>query len=297
MDLRQLRYFVAVAELQNVHRASERLHVAPSGLSRGIRELEDSLGMTLFQRDKRRLRLSDAGTAFLPHAQSILLQVDLSEQFAGRFTKGHVGTLKFGLQEIAGRHRVIPQSFQQFRRQFPDVDIRLSIMTTIEQVEAISSNEIDAGFFYIAEKHPEFKYLDVDVDNWLLAAPRSHPVAKKAGLHLRDLTNESFVFIPRPIAPILFDRLMAVCAKASLVPRIVQEAKGEATLLDLVAVGMGLSFVTSTAIGHAPADVVLREVAGLSLPLTMTLAWRKDNASPALRLFLEVFQALLKKRP
>jgi len=294
MELRQLRYFVAVAETENLQLAAERLHLAPSALSRRIHDLELSLGVALFVRERRGMRLSPAGQAFLPDAQEILKCVSISHARIHRFASGHMGTLRIGMQEITGRHRLIPETFRLFRRTYPNIDLKLTQMTTLEQEKALVARELDVGFFYVKEANPLFKSIEIDVDDWLLALPKGHALLKKTKLKLRDFREEPFVWIPRAMAPVLFDRLMAACERGGLAPRIVQEAKSEAMVLDLVAVGMGITFVTATASGYGPRDVVFRKVSDFSLPLSLNLVWRYDNESPVLALFVQAMRDVVK---
>ncbi len=294
MELRQLRYFVAVAETENFHRASERLNLVPSALSRQIQDLEAELGVALFDRERRRVRLSAAGKSFLDSARQLLGAADLAKERVGLVARGHVGTLRIGLQEITGRHRDVPKSFHLFRTRYPDVALQLSPLTSVEQAEAIAAGELDAGFFYVKTANPAFETLDIDVDDWVLALPKRHRLAKKPGLRLRDLGDEPFVWIPRAYSPVLYDRLMATCEKAGFAPRIVQEAKHESLLLNLVAVGMGLTFVTATARGYGPGDVVFRTLPDFSMPMTLNLVWRRSNESAVLARFVETFAGLKK---
>lgn len=292
MELRQLRYFVAVAETENFHRASERLNLVPSALSRQIRELETELGVALFERERRRVRLSAAGKSFLESARHLLGAADVARERVGLVARGHVGTLRIGLQEITGRHRDVPRSFHLFRTRYPDVELQLAPMTSVEQAAAIAAGELDAGFFYVKTTNPAFEVLDIDVDDWVLALPKRHRLARKPGLRLRDLRDEPFIWVPRSYAPMLYDRLMATCEKGGLVPRIVQEVKHQSLMLNLVAVGMGLTFVIATARGYGPGDVTFRKLADFSMPMTLNLVWRRDNDSAVLARFVETFAEL-----
>ena len=298
MELRHLRYFVAVGEEQHYGRAAQRLHVAQPALSRQIQDLEREIGFQLFQRLPRGVRLSTAGAAFLEDARRILQQVDEAARRARRVAAGLVGTLRVGFSESASWHGVVPGLFRQFRRNQPDAELQLDPMNSLEQMEAVRSGELDAGFvFNMPESDPELEQLQVAAQKLVLAVPKEHPLSRMKSLRLRDLTEADFVWFPRRRSPAFYDRLLRACSRGGLErPRIVQEAVNEATMLSLVACRLGLAFVTDATRWRCPRDVVLRRVADLHLPITFSLVWRKDNPSPLLARFVSDVRQLPQAR-
>lgn len=289
MELRHLRYFVAVGEEQHYGRGAQRLRVAQPALSRQIQDLEEEVGFKLFDRLSRGVKLSTAGKLFLEEARRILQQVDDATKRAKRVASGQSGTLRAGFIESMSWHGVVPDSFRQFRERQPDAELQIEPLSSLEQIQAVRSGRLDAGFlFTIANIERELAQLDIALVNLMLAVPRGHPLAKSKALRLRDLSSASFIWFPRRESPLFYDRLMHACFRGGLKsPRIVQEGLNEATILSLVSCGLGVAFVSSATRWRCPESVVLVSVADLKLPLPFALVWRKDNDSPLLARFVE----------
>jgi len=293
MELRHLRYFVAVGEEQHYGRAAQRLRVAQPALSRQIQDLESEIGFQLFDRLPRGVRLSAAGRTFLADARLILQQVSDAAIRAGRVARGLAGTLRVGFTESASWHGVVPDSFRQFREAQPDAELQLSPLLSLDQMQAVRSARLDAGFvFNMPKTDPELDQVQVASQKLVLAVPKGHPLTRPKSLRLRDLADSDFVWFPRRQSPAYYDRLMQACSRGGLkTPRIVQEAADQATLLALVACRLGVAFVSDATRWRCPRDVLLRPVVDLNLPIAFSLIWRKDNASPLLARFVaEVLQ-------
>jgi DNA-binding transcriptional LysR family regulator len=294
MELRHLRYFVAVGEEQHYGRAAQRLRVAQPALSRQIQDLEREIGFELFERLPRGVKLSAAGKLFLEDARRILQDVSEAVARAARVGLGFSGTLRVGFTENASWRGVVPESFRRFRELRPDAELQVEPSPSLEQLEAIRSGRLDAGFvFNMPKTDPELELLPVAVQHIELAAPRRHPLTKLKRLRLRDLIKATFVWFPRRASPALYDRLMHECFRGGLKsPRIVQEGLDEATILSLVATGLGVGWVLGTARWRCPKSVVIMPVIDLNLPLPLALAWKRDNTSPLLASFIGEVQRL-----
>jgi DNA-binding transcriptional LysR family regulator len=294
MELRHLRYFVAVGEEQHYGRAARSLRVAQPALSRQIQDLEKEIGFQLFERLPRGVKLSAAGHLFLQDARRILVEVNEAAARAGRVALGHAGTLRVGFTENASWRGAVPESFRRFRELHPDAELQLQPSSSLEQLEAIRSGRLDAGFvFNMPKADPELNRLPVAVQHIELAAPKGHPFTKLKKLRLRDLADSTFVWFPRRESPALYDRLLRECFRGGLkAPRIVQEGINEATILSLVATGLGVGWVLGTARWRCPTSVVIMPVADLDMPQPLALAWRKDNASPLLAGFVDEVERL-----
>jgi DNA-binding transcriptional LysR family regulator len=288
MELRHLRYFVAVGEEQHYGRAAERLHVAQPALSRQIQDLEQEIGVTLFDRLPRGVRLSAAGGSFLDDARRILQQVNEAAMRAGRVARGQSGTLRVGFTESASWHGVVPDSLRHFRAMQPEAELQLCPSASLEQMDAVRSGRLDAGFvFSMPKSDSDLDQLLVAVHYLVLAAPKGHPLTRIRKLRLRQLNDMPFVWFPRRQSPAYYDRLMQTCFRGGLkTPNIVQEAVDQATMLSLVSCRLGVAFVSEPTRWRRPAGVVLLPVEDLNLPLPLSLIWRKDNASPLLARFL-----------
>ena len=288
MELRHLRYFVAVGEEQHYGRAAERLHVAQPALSRQIQDLEEEIGVKLFERLPRGVKISAAGVSFLDDTRRILQQLNEATVRAGRVARGQSGTLRVGFVESASWHGVVPDSFRKFRARQPDAELQLYPSASLEQIDAVRSGRLDAGFvFSMSKADPDLDQLPVAIHHLVLAVPKGHPLTKVRKLRLRDMSDSAFVWFPRRQSPAYYDRLMQECSRGGLrTPQIVQEAVDQATILSLVSCRLGVAFVSEATRWRCPADVILLPVADLNLPLPFSLVWRKDNTSPLLAKFV-----------
>ena len=294
MELRHLRYFVAVGEEEHYGRAARRLRVAQPALSRQIQDLEEEIGFKLFERLPRGVKLNAAGKVFLEDARRILQDVNEAAARAARVARGQSGTLRVGFTENASWRGVVPDSFRRFRELQPDAELQLQPAASLEQLEAIRSGRLDAGFVnFMPKADPELDRLPVAIQHVELAAPKGHPLTKLKKLRLRDLTEAPFVWFPRWASPAFYDRLMHECYRGGLKsPRIVQEGLNEATILSLVSAGLGLGWVLGTARWRCPETVVILSVVDLNMPMPLALAWRRDNTSPLLANFTADVQRL-----
>ena len=288
MELRHLRYFVAIGEEQHYGRAAHRLRVAQPALSRQIQDLEEEVGFKLFERLPRGVKLSVAGKLFLEDARRILQEISEAAVRAGRVASGRSGTLRIGFTENSSWRGVVPDSFRRFREQQPDAELQLQPEASLVQLEAIRSGRLDAGFVnFMPKSDPELNQLLVARQHVELAAPRSHPLTRLKKVRLRDLMEALFIWFPRRSNPAFYDQLMLKCYRGGLKsPRIVQEGVNEPTILSLVSTGMGVGWVLATARWRCPESVVILPVVDLNMPLTLALVWRKDNTSPLLANFI-----------
>ena len=294
MELRHLRYFVAIGEEENYRRAAHRLHVAQTALSTQIQDMEAELGFKLFDRLPRGVKLSAAGRLFLEDARRILQQVSEAAASAARVARGQSGTLRVGFTENASWRGIVPESLRRFRERQPDAELQLTPATSLEQLEAIRSGRLDAGFvFNMPKGDAELDYLPVAMQHVELAVPKGHALAKVKKLRLRDLVGASFVWFPRRESPAFYDRLMHECYRGGLKsPRILQEGLNEATILSLVSHGMGVGWVNGTARWRCPETVVIVSVVDLDMPLPLALVSGKDNLSPLLKRFVDDVRSL-----
>jgi DNA-binding transcriptional LysR family regulator len=294
MELRHLRYFVAVGEEQHYGRAARTLRVAQPALSRQIQDLEEEVGFQLFERLSRGVKLSVAGALFLDDARRILQEVSEAVLRAGRVATGRSGMLRVGFTENSSWRGVVPDSFRRFRDQRPDAELQLQPDASLAQIDAIRSGRLDAGFVNFMPKFDsELDQLLVAEQHVELAVPKAHPLTKFKRLRLRDLNDVSFVWFPRRANQAFYDQMMRKCYSGGLKsPRIVQEGVNEPTILSLVSTGMGVGWVLATARWRCPDSVVIMPVLDLNMPLHLALVWRKDNASPLLANFVAAVRSL-----
>jgi len=288
MYLRRLKYFVAAAEEENFHRAAERLHLAQPALSKQIALLEEELGCALFSRHRGRVYLTEVGRVFLADTRRILHELDVAVERAREAKAGQLGVLDVGIRETAGRSPIVSTAFSHFRRTYPAVELRLHQMTSPAQCAALEAGDLDVGFIYLSPIHDRnLNRFEIATDHFYLALPSTHALARKRQIHLRDLEQEQFIWLARSRKAYYSDALLRTCIDGGLVPRIIQEVDGESTALNLVAVGLGVSFIVGPSTIPALPDIVFKRVVELSTELQLALVWPNGVDSPVIANFVE----------
>jgi DNA-binding transcriptional LysR family regulator len=235
MELRHLRYFVAVAEELNVRQAAKRLHVSQPPLSRQIHDLEDELETKLFDRSKQKLALTPAGECFLREARQILSHVQRAAQLAQATSRGEAGQLSIAIFPPIGG-LFLPPAIRAFRKRFPVVDLTILNLLPHEQIAALMDRRIDMGFvpLPVVELNPAIEFEPVREVELMVALPPGHRLAKQHRLTLRKLAHEPFVMLSRSSAVLLHDWVSSLCREAGFEPQVVKLADGPTSILELV---------------------------------------------------------------
>jgi len=299
MELRHLRYFVAVAEELHFGRAAERLHIAQPPLSRQIRDLEREVGTPLFERVARGVELTAAGHAFLPEARLTLAQAERARRTAQRAARGEIGRLRVGFVEAATYSAILPDVLGFFRMHLPDIGVSLFEMDTFQQAEALRDERIDLGILHSppADADRWLRLEPVYADPMVAALPQTHRLVGRTRPALGDLAAESFVLFPRHVAPVLYDDIIARCRSVGFSPRVVQEAAGWHTLAGLVGAGVGVAFVPRSLAQLQRPGVTYRPVRGLSVEMGMSAVWKQGEKSPVRERFVTALRAVARARP
>jgi DNA-binding transcriptional LysR family regulator len=295
MELRHLRYFVAVAEELHFGRAAQRLNIAQPPLSRQIRDLERELEVPLFERVARGVQLTAGGRAFLPQARLTLALAERAKRAAQRAAQGEVGRLRVGFVDAATSSDVLPDVLGFFRMHLPQIGVSLFEMDSAQQEDALREGRIDVG---IMQRPP------ADADRWLVveevfrdtlvaAVPQSHRLASRSRITVEDLRAEAIVLLFRSADPELWDSIIARCRDAGFSPRVIQEAGAWHTLAGVVSAGVGIAFVPQSIASIKRPRVVYRPVKGLSVELTLYAAWKRGEKSPVRDRFLTALRALV----
>lgn len=289
MELYQLRSFAAVAEDLHMGRAAARLHLAQPTLSRQIASLERDLGVELFSRAHRRMRLTTAGEVLLAHTHEILRRSDAARRDARRAAQGELGTLRLGFVQSA-TYDLLPRLVRRFRSTYPDVHVEATFMTTLQQIAALRSGQLDAGL--LRPRQPAdtagtagLELLPLAHDPMVAVVPAGHRLAGRQEISLGTLRDEPFVLYTKESGSTGYDLILDACRQAGYTPNVVQHAMDAPTIVAMVAAGLGVSVLISPA---PPIDPALVSYRGLSDPLPtweMALAWLPGNASPALARF------------
>lgn len=289
IELRQLRYFIAVAEELHFGRASRRLHMTQPPLSQAIQALEAQIGAALFIRTRRSVALTPAGHALLPEAMRVLQQVAALPALAQRAASGASGSLSIGFVSIAD-YSVLPTMLREFRIARPDVLISLQEATTDVQLERLADSTLDIGFLIppLPDKlRNELDYHPILSESLVLALPEGSAQARRTTVALREVGQLPLIVFPRPLAPRLHDLILGCFQRAGITPQIGQEAIQMQTIVGLVSAGMGIALVPQSVSNLKRPGVEYRALKDPSPTVEVGLAWRRDNPSPVLAAFLD----------
>ena len=290
MELRHLRYFVAVAEELHFHRAAERLHMSQPPLSQQVRALEAELDVQLLLRDRRSVSLTPAGAVFLREARRILEAVDAAAEAARSVARGEAGRLAVGFVGSA-MHGALPGVLRAHRRAFPRVQLVLTELPTAPQLEALRTGRIDVGVIRPPVREPDLALETIHTEPLVVALPADHALAARPEVALAELVEEPFVLLARREAPGLHESLARAMADAGGLPGVVQEVREMQTVVGLVAAGLGVSLVPASVGADAHRGVAYRPVAGRAPAVALALAWRPDDRSAVLHAFLATARA------
>jgi len=290
IDLRQLRYFVVVAEEEHVGRAAERLHISQSPLSRQIAQLEERLGLTLFERSQQRIRLTVDGQTFLAETRAFLTHANRLESLGRRLGRGEEGGLCVGYIENSMHSGVLPDALRNLRSTRPGVHIALYSLNSAEQLEGLRQRSLDIA---LVSEPPASDDADLDCarvlnDPMLMALPESHPLAQQAELSPADLAEQEWIAVQHRQSAGKHDDFVSACVKAGFNPDIRLEASEPLTALGLVAAGLGVTMIQQSLRHNAPNGVVLRELPWLLYTTPLWAAWHRINLRPLVATFRQV---------
>ncbi|CAB3770108.1 LysR substrate-binding domain-containing protein [Paraburkholderia humisilvae] len=283
MDLRRIRYFAVLAETLHFGRAASRLNIAQPPLSQQIRVLENELGAQLFERGNRRVELTPAGKALLPEARALLAQADRVAAVAARAQRGEIGELRVGLTGSAAFTELIPRLILAYRQRFPDVYLRIDELTTQAQLTALLERQLDVAIVrgIAAPDLPStLRATRLFEDSLVVALPPQHRLAgDPKPLSIGALADEAFVMYPRESGTGVYDQIISLCRQAGFAPRIGQEARAAATIVGLVAAGLGVSLVPESLRSIHANGVVYRPVKDKGARSAMWLVWPTHQPS------------------
>jgi len=293
MELRHLRYFVAVGEELNFTRAARRLGIEQPPLSQQIRQLETEIGTLLLHRQSRGVALTDSGSAFLNDARLILAQVQRATEHAQQVARGDTGRIRVGMINSAPFHPFVPRAIREFGQRYPEVGLTLEEDTTPALAASVLAGTIDVAFVrpLLGEEgalviEPLFQ------EEMVIALPEHHPLSRLTSLPLRALAGEDFVLFPRSVGSGLYDEMISACQRAGFSPRIRHEIRQVTSIANLVAAGLGVSVVPSSMRQVLSDGVVYRSIDGDAPKAHMSLAYRRDEASATVRNLVDLTRRL-----
>jgi DNA-binding transcriptional LysR family regulator len=286
MELRHLRYFVAVAQELHFGRAALRLRMAQPPLSQQILKLEAELGVALFDRSKRRIELTKAGSVFLDEATAILLHVERATEAARRSQQGPVDRLAVGFAPWVDL-TILPHIVRTFGERYPDVHVQLRELNVPNQILAFRAGQIRAGFLYPPVSDRNVVVEAIFAEPLVIVFPEGHRLKTFTRVPPDTLADEQQILLARERAPAYHDLVVAFCRDVGFTVRVRHEADHAQQVLSLVAAGMGIALVPASAVTFARRDLHHRPLDRAVPRLEVGVAWRRSDASPVLRTFVD----------
>jgi len=297
MELRHLRYFVAVAELLSFTKAAQKLHLAQPSLTRQIHNLEQEIGVRLLNRSKSHVALTVEGRSFLMDARRLLALASESVAAVQRLSRGETGQLNLGYSSNFN-FELLPKTLSAFRENFPHIALNLFNMNPAEQLHALETRKIDLGFvgFRPSIMTRDLQWECLARHKTIVAIPQNHLLAKKLSITVTDLKTMFFVGMSELTHPGFREWLCEVCRPGGFIPRILQDAEIEAGLMRFVAEGLGVSLARETIKNLPHAGVIFRPLKP-AVRTDYSIAWKRDNDSRALQQYILVLRRLVPKIP
>lgn len=289
MELRQLHYFLTVAEELHFGRAAKRLSMTQPPLSQQIQLLENELGVLLFKRTKRHVELTKAGTTFLEGVTRALDQLNQAIDSSQRAQRGEIGKLTVGFVGSA-TYDILPPLIREYQNQYPNVEVKLKELSTPDQIDELYHRRLDIGF--VRPPIPRDVILSEIIHETpcILALPRQHPLTKEKEIRVSMLKNQPFIIVSRNIWPGLYDDIVSLFRNAGFSLKIKQEATEYQTVIGLIAAGIGIAVVPAPLKNFSIKDVVYREISGVKLTAKMAIAFQKDRLSPETNNFINLIR-------
>lgn len=295
MELRHVRYFIAVAECLNFSKAAQQLHIAQPPLSRQIRQLEEDLGVTLFLRNKRSVTLTKEGRVFFEEAKKLVAQAGHAMEAARNARNGESGTLRVGIPSRLGG--VISKAVAEHCKRFPAFDIQCKDICSSLQNEALRKGEIDIGFFRppIDQAHLDCELLFEE--EFVVVLPRTHPLAKRRFLRLKDIANQPSIIFDRSFSSWLYDKMLGLYSRHGLtshltITHVEDEEAGAVMVASGKAILMGVGTIANRSV--AGVDLVSVRLSEPEAKIELYMAWRKNEQSTAVFSFLDSARRILR---
>jgi DNA-binding transcriptional LysR family regulator len=293
VELRLLRYVIAVAEELHFGRASKRLHLSTPALSKQIKDLESNLGYALFERKTREVVVTSAGAAFTTEARQALAHADRAMELGYAASRGDSGVLLMGYSPWVRPSQLIALQ-PAFAVKMPGMRLELHSAYSTTQIDLLLKGALQAGIIELPANEDGLEILRLSHDELVVALAENHPFAGRSDVDLQDLASEPVIWITRALHPMLYQWLLDACLRLDYEPRIVHEVNTFSETLDLVSAGAGIGLVKrSITESVREPGVVFRELSGSKLFIDTGLAYRADNRSEALQSLLKLFRGHL----
>jgi DNA-binding transcriptional LysR family regulator len=291
MELRHLRYFMAVATHGSVAEAARKMNVAQPALSRQIHDLEEHLGTSLFQRTTKGTSLTGAGRQFLIDVTRLMGELDEAKERALNVGSGQSGTLRIGVSPYHTSHPELLRRLRKFRDTYPEITVVLEPGVSMKQPTLIKEGKLDGGIMSLRDPgDTQLDSINILRVGLVLVFASDHRFALHPPTRLSELKDDPCVWFPRPRSPVYYDYIMAQCESGGLTPKHIFVSGDVGTRLGMVAIGMGYTVISEATRYNCPAGLVLHRHSDLPNTYNIEFAFRRNDASPLLRLFIRAME-------
>ncbi|MGP7817265.1 acetoin biosynthesis transcriptional regulator AlsR [Niallia sp. 01092] len=281
MELRQLQYFVTLAEELHFGRAAARLNMTQPPLSQQIKHLEEEVGFPLFHRSNRLVELTEAGNVFLSQVRTVLNQLNKAVETASLTARGELGKIVIGFVGSA-TYEILPPAIREFRSMYPSVDIDLRQLSIPKQLTALLQGEIDIGFLHPPVSSDELISKSLMQSDSIFVIPKDHRLAKQENISIKDIKDEAIISLSKGAWPSLYTNFVSLCEKYGFQPNIVQESTDCQMVIGLVTAGIGIAVIPTTAKNPHNLDVVYKKIEKDELIAEWIISYKRENHNPAL---------------
>lgn len=281
MELRHLSYFQAVAEELNYRKAAERLFISQPGLSRQIKQLEEELGVQLFERDKKHVELTAAGAYLKGEVDFVLNHLETTKQQLLEIAAGREGEVRIGFLGSAS-NQVLPDLLKKLSLNFPKITTSLEELSNQTQVEMIQKDKLDLGFVRLASVPKDLEMKAVYRDTFSLVVPENHPIQSKDFKSVGQFSEESFILFSSDYSNYYFEQILGICRNAGFMPKIKHKSVHALTIFRLVENGLGVAIVPTSLKEGYDLKVRFMEIPGISQFTELSVIWKPENRNPVL---------------
>ncbi|MBO1001672.1 LysR family transcriptional regulator [Pseudogracilibacillus auburnensis] len=296
MQFHQIKYFIAVAETLHFGNAAKKLNMSQPPLSQQIQKLEESLEVKLFNRTKRNVELTEAGSVFLQEAYKIMEQIESSTDKIKQHSNGEIGELILGYSSYS-IFDVLPMILDTFYKLYPTVEVKLKHLSTAKQIEAFENSEIQVGLLCPPIDQTNLNLELIYSQPFIVALPSNHPLSrdnKNESLHISELSNCPFILTPRSIGTGYYDSIINLCFDAHFSPKVVQEVNDLHELISLVSTGLGVSIVPESLIQYKKSNVVFKRLNNDQFKVDTALVYKNTETSPVVYNFIDIARRILR---
>ncbi|GMQ27795.1 LysR family transcriptional regulator [Algoriphagus confluentis] len=281
MELRHLNYFQAVAEELNYRKAAERLFISQPGLSRQIKQLEEEMGVQLFERDRKHVELTAAGAYFKREVDFILNHLEITQKQIQEIAQGKEGELRIGFLGSAS-NQVLPDLLQKLNSRFPKINTSLEELSNQIQVEMIQKDKLDLGFVRLASVPEDLEMRAVYRDTFSLVVPADHPISVDTFQSVGQYSDESFILFSSDYSNFYYEQILGICRDAGFSPRIKHKSVHALTIFRLVENGLGVAIVPTSLKEGYELNVRFMEIPAITQFTELSLIWKPENRNPVL---------------